>query len=175
MGLRQLDDSDSCVFIYDDPSGTETFAVGIYVDNLQIVHSAKFDPDGNALDTNSFYAKFMSQLHSDWDVVDEGPMEDLLGIECNTNPDGPITLHQNKYINSMINRFFTPEERGSFKKVSTPYTSNLAQLVIEALEGSTASEPGYPELVKEYQRMVGSLMYCYTATRPDLACYPRKG
>ena len=39
MGLRQLDDSDSCVFIYDDPSGTETFAVGIYVDNLQIVHS----------------------------------------------------------------------------------------------------------------------------------------
>ena len=36
MGLRQLDDSDSCVFIY-DPSGTETFAVGIYVDNLQVV------------------------------------------------------------------------------------------------------------------------------------------
>ena len=96
-------------------------------------------------------------------------MEDLLGIECNTNSDGSITPHQNKYINSMINRFFTPEERGSLKKVSTPYTSNLAQLVIEALEGSTASEPGYPDLVKEYQRMVESLMYCCTATRPDLA------
>ena len=38
----------------------------------------------------------------------------------------------------MINRFFTPEERGSLKKVSTPYTTNLAQLVIEALDGSTA-------------------------------------
>ena len=69
----------------------------------------------------------------------------------------------------MINRFFTTEERDGLKKVSTPYTSNLAQLVIEALDGSTASQPAYPELVKEYQRMVGSLMYCCTATRPDLA------
>jgi len=111
----------------------------------------------------------MLQLRKDWDVVDEGPMEDLLGIECTTNSDGSITLHQSKYINAMINRFFTPEERGSLKKVSTPYTTNLAQLVIEALDGSTASEPGYPNLVKEYQRMVGSLMYCCTATRPDLA------
>ena len=96
-------------------------------------------------------------------------MEDLLGIECTTNLDGSITLHQSKYINSMINRFFTTEERDGLKKVSTPYTSNLAQLVIEALDGSTASQPAYPELVKEYQRMVGSLMYCCTATRPDLA------
>lgn len=69
-------------------------------------------------------------------------MEDLLGIECNTNPDGSITpLHQNKYINTMINSFFTPEEREGLKKASTPYTTDLAQLVIEALEGSTASEP----------------------------------
>ena len=169
MGLRQLDDSDSCVFVYDDPLGAETFAVGIYVDNLQIVHSAELDSNGDAVDPNSFYAKFMLQLRKDWDVVDEGPMEDLLGIECTTNSDGSITLHQSKYINAMINRFFTPEERGSLKKVSTPYTTNLAQLVIEALDGSTASEPGYPNLVKEYQRMVGSLMYCCTATRPDLA------
>jgi len=169
MGLRQLDDSDSCVFIYDDPSGTETFAVGIYVDNLQIVHSAELDSKGEAIDQNSFYAKFMRQLRKDWDIIDEGPMEDLLGIECTSNPDGSITLHQTKYINSMINRFFTPDEREKFKKTSTPYTTNLAQLVIEALEGSTASEPAYPELVKEYQRMVGSLMYCCTATRPDLA------
>ena len=169
MGLRQLDDSDGCVFVYDDPSGTETFAVGIYVDNLQIVHSAQLNSDGDAIDPNSYYAKFMIQLRKDWDVVDEGPMEDLLGIECTTNLDGSITLHQSKYINSMINRFFTTEERDGLKKVSTPYTSNLAQLVIEALDGSTASQPAYPELVKEYQRMVGSLMYCCTATRPDLA------
>ena len=69
-------------------------------------------------------------------------MEDLLGIDCNTNSDGSITIHQNKYIYSMINRFFTPEECGSLKKVSTPYSSNLAQLVVEALRGSTAARAG---------------------------------
>ena len=169
MGLRQLDDSDSCVFIYDDPNGKETFAVGIYVDNLQIVHSAELDPDGRALDPSSYYAKFMNQLRADWEVVDEGPMEDLLGIECTSNSDESITLHQTKYINSMLNRFFTEKERSGLKKASTPYTTNLAQSVIEALEGSTADNPAHPEIVKEYQRMVGSLMYCCTATRPDLA------
>ena len=97
MGLRQLDDSDGCVFVYDDPSGAETFAVGIYVDNLQIVHSAQLNSDGDAIDPNSYYAKFMIQLRKDWDVVDEGPMEDLLGIECTTNLDGSITLHQSKF------------------------------------------------------------------------------
>ena len=155
--------------MYDDPTGAETFAVGIYVDNLQIVHSAELDSNGDAVDPKSYYAKFMQQLRKDWDVVDEGPMEDLLGIECTSNPDGSITLHQSKYIDSMISRFFTADERQKFKKTSTPYTTNLAQLVIEALEGSTASEPAFPDLVKEYQRMVGSLMYCCTATRPDLA------
>jgi hypothetical protein len=72
----------------------------------------------------------MIQLRKDWDVVDEGSMEDLLGIECTTNLDGSITLHQSKYINSMINRFFTTEERDGLKKVSTPYTSNLAMTLV---------------------------------------------
>ena len=139
------------------------------MDNLQIVHSAELDADGRALDPSSYYAKFMNQLRADWEVVDEGPMEDLLGIECTSNSDESITLHQTKYINSMLNRFFTEKERSGLKKASTPYTTNLAQSVIEALEGSTADNPAYPEIVKEYQRMVGSLMYCCTATRPDLA------
>mgnify|MGYP005723039393 FL=1 len=38
MKLRQLDDSDDCVFVYDDPSGNEIFSVGIYVDNLSLIH-----------------------------------------------------------------------------------------------------------------------------------------
>ena len=83
MRLRQLDDSDDCVFVWDDPSGKEKFAVGIYVDNMQIVHSAELDSDGIALDSNSFYAKFMSQLRDDWDIVDEGPMTDLT---CRSGP-----------------------------------------------------------------------------------------
>ena len=82
MKMRQLDDSDDCIFVYDDPDGIETFTVGVYVDNLQIVHSALLDADGQAVDPKSFYAKFSTQLTRDWEVVDEGPMDDLLGIQA---------------------------------------------------------------------------------------------
>ena len=40
---------------------------------------------------------------------------------------------------------------------------NLPRLVIEALDGSTAAEPAYPELVKPYQCGVGALMYLCVA------------
>ena len=53
---------------------------------MQIVHSAELDEDGVALDANSYYAKFMAQLRADWDIVDEGPMTDLLGIDCDKQP-----------------------------------------------------------------------------------------
>ena len=56
--------------------------IGIYVDNLQIVHSAQLDSNGDALDSSSFYASFLRKLKSDWEVVDEGVMSDLLGIEA---------------------------------------------------------------------------------------------
>ena len=73
-GLRQLEDSDGCVFVYDSPDGSETFAIGIYVDNLQIVHSAELDENGDPLDKDSYYHKFISLLRKDWEVIDEGPM-----------------------------------------------------------------------------------------------------
>ena len=105
MGLRQLDDSDDAVFVWDDPKGDEKFAIGVYVDNLQIVHSAALDENGDAIDGNSFYSKFMSRLRKDWDVVDEGPMSDLLGIDCDRRPDGSILLNQGKYIQKMLAKF----------------------------------------------------------------------
>ena len=55
------------------------------------------------------------------------------------------------------------------KNCSVPYSSNLPRLVIEAFEGSIATEPAHPELVKPYQQRVGALMYACTATRPPPA------
>ena len=167
MGLRQLDDSDDCVFVWDDPAGRETFAVGIYVDNMQIVHSAELDDDGSAIDQNSFYAKFMAQLRAEWDIVDEGEMTDLLGIDCDRQEDGSILLHQGRYIKKLLSRF--APDGPKHKRCSVPYTSDLPRLVIEAFEGSSADAPAYPQLIKPYQQRVGALMYACTGTRPDLA------
>ena len=45
-----------CVFVYDDPEGKEIFAIGMYVDNIQAVHSAELNDDGDPVDDNSFYS-----------------------------------------------------------------------------------------------------------------------
>ena len=155
MGLRQLDDSDDAVFVWDDPKGVEKFAIGVYVDNLQIVHSAELDDNGDAVDCNSFYSKFMSRLRRDWDVIDEGPMNDLLGIDCYRRSDGSILLNQGKYIQKMLSRF--APDGPVHKRCAVPYSSDLPRLVIEALESSCADAPSYPNLVKPYQQRVGSL------------------
>jgi hypothetical protein len=166
MGLRQLEDSDNCVWVYDDPDGLETFTVGIYVDNLQIVHSAELDDDGNPLKDGTFYGKFISQLRKDWDIVDEGPMADLLGIQAKHNPNGSITLHQQKYIEAMLARFYPKGLPQSVARASLPYTMDIRGHVIDALEQESCL---HPELVTLYQQRIGSLMYCCTATRPDIA------
>ena len=74
MKLRQLDDSDDCVFVYDDPSGNETFSVGIYVDNMQIVHSAELD-ERRRRDRLQLLLREVHEADfaADWDIVDEGP------------------------------------------------------------------------------------------------------
>ena len=48
--MRKLDDSDKCVYVYDDPAGEEILAVGLYVDNLTTVHSAPLQPNGDPVD-----------------------------------------------------------------------------------------------------------------------------
>ena len=170
-GLRQLDDSDNTIFVYDDPSGKEVFTVGVYVDNMQIVHSVPVDENGVAVDPDSFLAKFLTRLRSDWEVVDEGPMVDLLGMECETLSDGRIKLHQNKYVEKVLAKYL-PD--GPPRRVSSnclPYSPKLATLVEEALLAKELSGIEYPELVTPFQQRCGSYMYLNTSTRPDIA-YP---
>ena len=163
-GLRQLDDSDGSVFVYDDPSGLEVFAVGVYVDNLQIVHTAELNADGEALDSESFYASFMEKLKRDWDIVDEGPLEDLLAIEMRRNNDESITLHQTKYVEKLISKFLPSGIPSNVQRNSLPYTSSVAVKVMMAVDvPNSAIDPPFPELVKPYQQRVGALMYLATS------------
>ena len=169
MGLRRLDDSDDCVYIYDAPTGSdERFLVGIYVDNLQIATSALLDANGNALDANSFYAKFIAAVHNDWDVIDEGEMIDLLSIQVRRNDNGSITLHMSNFIDNLLGKYLPDGPSSRVQEKSMPYTNEFeARLAVALSLGSTA-EPAYPDLVKPYQQRLGSLMYLAGACRPDL-------
>ena len=170
-GLRQLDDSDNTIFIYDDPSGKETFAVGVYVDNLQLVHSVPIDEDGNATDSDSYLARFLTLLRTDWEVVDEGPMHDLLGMECEPQTDGSIKLHQCKYIKKLLARYLPNGPPKRAKPDTLPYSDHIHTSVEAALLLKDEHGVVHPELVTPYQQRCGSYLYLVTSTRPDLA-YP---
>ena len=163
QGFRQLDDSDPCVFVREHSDG-EILTIGVYVDNLQVVHSVALDSDGKG-PAGCAYNSFMDRLASDWDVVDEGPMEDLLGIEVDYLPDGSIKLHQTTYIRKLIERF-CPDGARSGAGTKLPYSPSFLQSVADALSLPAGS---HPELLRAMQERIGCLMYAATSTRPDIA------
>jgi hypothetical protein len=173
IGLRQLVDSDGCVWVYDDPVGGESFVLGVYVDNLQIAHSAELDEHGKPTDPSSFYAKFRSKLVAEWDVVDEGPMEDLLAIQLRVNNDGSYTLHQEAYIAKLLAKYMPNGPPAHIQRNTLPYSNDLSENIIKALsvDGASSKAPAYPHLVRPYQERIGSLMYLSTAARCDIT-YP---
>ncbi|MGA0059339.1 MAG: reverse transcriptase domain-containing protein [Planctomycetota bacterium] len=166
QGFVPLDDSDPCVFTRAHPDG-EIITIGVYVDNLQIVHSVELDKDGRG-PAGCAYNEFIDALFARWDVTDEGPMEDLLGIEVEYNRDGSIKLHQRKYIEKLVERFLPDGPTPKAQRGSLPYSKDFLVHVNEAL---SHSEPEDPSLVKPFQQLIGCLMYATTSTRPDIA-YP---
>lgn len=152
----------------DDPSDKEVFVVGIYVDNLQIIHSSAVEADGNAVDPDSFLALFLTHLRSDWDIVDEGVMEDLLAIQARYNADGSVTLHQTKYIEKLLAKYLPGGGNNCVQRNSLPYSDELVDKVLRALDQpADARVPA--DLLREYQQRVGALMYLTTSTRVDIA------
>eukprot|EP00966_Prymnesium_polylepis_P106575 2467657-Prymnesium_polylepis.1 len=110
----------------------------------------------------------MNKLRADWEVVDEGPMDDLLAIQVRHNDDGTITLHQEAYVRKLIAKYLPGGPPAHRQHNSTPYSNDLVMKVSLALQQSS-TEPDYPDLVKPLQERLGALLYLATSTRADLA------
>ena len=169
MGMRKLEDSDGCIYVHDGPDN-EIFAVGVYTDNCMIVHSAKLDGDGNAIDPNSYYAKFKAAFESEWDIVDEGEVDDVLAMQVVRNDSGSVTIHMEKYVEKVLAKWLPDGPLPRVQDNSLPYSRQFQARLDEALKQSTTS-PDYPELVKPFQQCLGQLMYAACGARPDIA-YP---
>ena len=142
----------------------EKLILGVYVDNLQIVHSHDVSQEGTKIHA------FMEAIQREWDVEDEGPMNDLLGIEIKYNKDGSITLHQQTYIDKLVEEFL-PNGAPRGIKANVPYSQSLDKVTLHATLAKVANKGmcTHPDLVHEYQRKLGCLMYLANSTRPDIA------
>ena len=171
MQFKQLDDSDNTIFVYENTTDGEIVTIGVYVDNLIIVHSAEVDDNGDALDSNTFLSKFLTKLRAKWEVVDEGPMVDLLGMECERLSDGSIKLHQSNYVGKLLARFLPHGPPSDVKRDCLPYSHALPSLIEDAIITKEREGVKYPELVTQFQQRCGAYLYLNTSTRPDIA-YP---
>ena len=131
------------------------------------MHSAVLDAAGRG-PKGCAYNAFVDALSGDWEVVDEGPMDDLLGIEVERNADGSIKLHQRKYIKKIVERFLPSGPSARVQRNSLPYSPTFLENVNAALAQTSVE---YPELVQEMQERIGCLMYACGSTRCDIA-YP---
>ena len=135
----------------------ERIHVGVYVDDLAVVHSHD--------DEHSLYRSFISALESRWKVEDEGELTDLLGVEF-TRGDNFIELKQTKYIEKLAAEHFPDGVPPTAQQNKVPCDRDLPAIVNLAI---LANETPDAELLRNYQSICGALLYASTNTRPDIA------
>ena len=131
--------------------------IGIYVDDMACLY--KHDGPG------SLWAEFTKAFFDDWQAEDEGELNDLLNIHFKFS-ENTVTLHQEPYIKSLVERYFPDGvPTGLCKTNQTPHEQELPQHVLDATTPGgnlTAAE------VIRFQSIVGALLYCARCTRPDM-------
>jgi hypothetical protein len=109
-------------------------------------------------------------LTQSWNAEDEGEVADLLNVEI-SNADGVVELKQTGYIEKLAQTYLpggNPSTGPAFssKTLRTPAGPELVQDIADTLTSRDIPEA---DLLKQYQSLVGSLIYCATHTRPDVA------
>ena len=140
-------DSDSNIYI----SSAYTMMILLYVDDLLII---------SPLSTN--IAQVKHSLTQKYRMSDLGSVKQFLGIELKQIQSSGIrywTISQHRFIATILSRFGISSCHG----VATPL--DKGKLLVKAAPEFTSTLTSQ----KEYQTLIGSLMYLMMGTRPDLA------
>ncbi|KAF0730298.1 hypothetical protein Ae201684P_013148 [Aphanomyces euteiches] len=136
--------SDSCVFTRHVDSRLQI--ITIYVDDVLVCASSDEE-------ITQIFAHLQQYIH----LNDLGPISKLLGMEISRNTDlHSINITQTAYIERMATKYGLQNS----KPVETPIPA-----------GTNLMDDTGPLLDddKLYRKIVGSLLYCAMATRPDIA------
>ncbi len=91
-------------------------------------------------------------------LTDQGQLEYYLGVDISRLDDNTLLLHQAAYVKKILNNFNMSE----CHSVKTPLPRDLNLSLMDSPEEVD------PKLQNMYRAIVGSLMYLYQWTRPDL-------
>lgn len=139
----QKTSSDSCVYV---SRGEPTIYLALYVDDGLV-----FARDERSIDRLLDYLKGQFKVK----VINSAC---FLGLEIMKNEDGSIFLHQERYIKRVLQKFNMTD----CKSKPTPIVAGHAYNRPETLKESVVQGVPYAELL-------GSLLYCSVATRPDIS------
>src|SRR5579862_9604022 len=137
---------DPCIFIHQNDKG-ERIYIALYVDDLII-----------AGENDDEIQTIKRRLGERFEMKDLGIAEKFLGIEIEYGSDGSIKIHQNQYIQQLLER----HGMGECNPIATPLDTSIKLTSIRV--DKVLADP------KEYDSIVGGLTFAAYVTRPDIAC-----
>jgi hypothetical protein len=140
-------ESDPCIWIHKNKRGELTY-IALYVDDLIIAGKNEAE-----------IATIKQRLSERFEMKDLGIAKKFLGMEIEYGSDGSIKIHQNQYIQQLLER----HGMGECNPVTTPLDTSVKLTSINA-ESEAAADP------QEYASIVGGLTFAAYVTRPDIAC-----
>jgi hypothetical protein len=140
-------ESDPCIWIHKNTNSERTY-IALYVDDLII-----------AGENENEISTIKQRLSTRFEMKNLGIVRKFLGMEIDYGGDGSIKIHQNQYIQQLLER----NGIGECNPVTTPLDT-LVKLTSIKAKSEAAADP------HEYARIVGGLTFAACVTRPDTAC-----
>ena len=137
----KINECDKCVYIKDTNDGYVILC--LYVDDMLIVGS-----------NDKIIKSTKEMLNSKFDMKDMGLADVILGIKISRNTNG-LVLSQSHYVDKILEKF---------NKSDTSVARTLVDLSLHLSKNTGESVSQL-----EYSRVIGSLMYLMSCTRPDIA------
>src|SRR5271169_774299 len=136
-------ESDHSIFVL-MRNGYTTY-IALYVDDLLII--SENDDD---------LAEVKRWLTDRFEMKDMGVARKFLGMEIEYDDDGSIKIHQDQYIRGLLEC----HRMQDCNPVSTPLDTSIK--LIKTTDAEATAD------LKEYQSIVGGLMFAAIVTRPDI-------
>jgi hypothetical protein len=152
IGFDEMITGDVCIFGYRQQVGDINVLtiIIVYVDDMNLL--------GNNL---PHIQQVKSHLNDHFSITDLGDTSYFLGLHITRDRSKrQLHLDQHKYIGDVLTRFQMEECNPAF----TPFPTGC---VLQ--KNNSPVDDNDPDFIRQYQSIVGSLMYAMLGTRPDIA------